>query len=67
MLFFLKYTKSEDLKLTHAEFRKQAVTLAERMLPYSRSFRLCCELCQVTSRHIISHNMIADHAMWLLF
>jgi len=34
MLFFLKYIKSEDLKLTHAEFRKQAGRLDHAVSGY---------------------------------
>ena len=34
MLFFLKYAKSEDLSLTHAEFRKQAPSVHPSVAGY---------------------------------
>jgi len=52
MLFFLKYVKSEDLSLTHKEFRKQAAKLDRHVATYlaraEREYPPGCELVRLS-------------------
>jgi len=54
MLFFLKYTKAEDLRLTHAEFRKQSSKLDSTVAGYlsqaERDYPPGAELVRLTEK-----------------